>query len=32
MKRILWMLMAAFMTVIAGCSSDNDGSKEDSQD
>lgn len=26
------MLMAAFMTVIVGCSSDNDGPKEDSQD
>ena len=32
MKRILWMLMAVFMTTIAGCSSDNDGPKEDPQD
>lgn len=32
MKKILWMLMAVFMTVLAGCSSDNDGPKEDSQD
>lgn len=32
MKKVLWMLMAAFMTVIVGCSSDNDGPKEDPQD